>query len=69
MTFCHTCWYGLKLDLFRFGSSNPIMSSGQAKTKVIVTIARVVPVTTGCTAIARPVVPGTATDHTLRVSF
>ena len=48
---------GLECDLFRYGSSNPLVSSGTTtKAKIVVAVVRLVPVPVSGTAVPRPVV-------------
>ena len=55
--------------LFRFGFSNPVVSSGRAEANVVVTLVGVVLVTASATDVTRLVVPGTPAHNTLGTGF
>ncbi len=59
----------MDVDLFKFGPSNPVVSSGTAEAKIVVVVVWIVRVAIGATGVARVVVPGSTTDHTLTTLY
>src|SRR5512143_1202864 len=59
-------WEG---DLFRFGPSSPVVSSGTAEAQVVVAVVGVVVVAVRGAYVTRVVVPGPAAEDTVRAGF